>query len=93
MKIFGGIAFAEPMGASALAIMGTGTSARTVCNGDGDSWRATTDYDFQPSFGLSIHPHDWKWKQGERHAWREHEGKVYWKGGSWKEFWATFEDA
>jgi hypothetical protein len=62
------------------------TSARTVCNEDGDCWHATTDYDYQPSFGLSIHPNDWKWKEGEKHAWREHEGKGYWKGGSWKEF-------
>jgi hypothetical protein len=86
MKTFGKITFAALMGAGALAMMGASASARTVCNEDGDCWHATTDYDYQPSFGLSIHPNDWKWKEGEKHAWREHEGKGYWKGGSWKEF-------
>jgi hypothetical protein len=38
------------------------------------------------SFGLTIHPDGWKWKEGERHTWREHEGRGYWKGGEWKEF-------
>jgi hypothetical protein len=59
---------------------------RIVCNEDGDCWHAKTDYEYQPAFGLSVHPNDWKWKEGEKHAWREHEGKGYWHGGSWKEF-------
>ena len=86
MKMFSKIAFAALIGAGALAITSAGASARTVCNEEGDCWHATTDYDYQPAFGLTVHPNDWKWKEGEKHAWREHDGKGYWKGGSWKEF-------
>ena len=46
--------------------------------------RATIEY--RPEFGLTIHPDNWKWKEGEHHAWREHEGRGYWHGGEWKAF-------
>jgi hypothetical protein len=39
----------------------------------------TTDYGYQPAFGLTVRPNDWKWKDGEKHAWREHDGKGYWR--------------
>ena len=73
---------------SALALsLGTlGASARIVCNSDGDCWHAHGDYDYRPEFGLTIHPDDWKWKEGEHHVWREHEGRGYWKGGEWQTF-------
>ena len=61
-------------------------SAGIVCNADGDCWHTQTDYQYQPSFGLTVHPNDWKWNEGEKHAWREHKGKGYWKGGSWQTF-------
>ena len=86
MKIIGKVTFAVLLGASALTMAATSASARIVCNGDGDCWHAKADYEYQPAFGLSVHPDDWKWKEGEKHAWREHEGKGYWHGGSWKEF-------
>jgi hypothetical protein len=74
------------VGAGTLALTSHAASARIVCNTDGDCWHVQADYDYQPSFGLSIHPDDWKWKEGERHAWREHDGRGYWKGGEWKAF-------
>ena len=43
-------------------------------------------YVYPPTLGLTIHDNDWKWKEGEKHKWREHEGKGYWKGGTWEEF-------
>jgi hypothetical protein len=85
-KIFGKFTFTALMGAGALGMMGANASARTVCNQDGDCWRATSDCAYQPSFGLSVHPDGWKWNEGEKHAWREHDGRGYWKGGSTKEF-------
>ena len=86
MRPFIKMGFAALIGASALAMMATTASARIVCNEDGDCWHAKTDYQYQPTFGLNIHPDDWKWKEGEKHAWREHDGRGYWRGGSWKEF-------
>ena len=86
MKIIGKVTFTVLLSASALTMVATNASARIVCNEDGDCWHAKTDYEYQPAFGLSVHPNDWKWKEGEKHAWREHEGKGYWHGGSWKEF-------
>jgi hypothetical protein len=72
--------------ACALAMTATSVSARIVCNEDGDCWHVHGDYDYALTLGLTIHPDDWKWKEGERHRWREHEGKGYWKGKDWKEF-------
>ena len=86
MRIFDKITFAALMGVGALALMGGSASARTVCNEDGDCWHATTDYDYQPAFGLTIHQTTGNGRRARSMPWREHEGKGYWKGGSWKEF-------
>jgi hypothetical protein len=79
------LAFTAFVGVSALA-MTTSASARIVCNEDGDCWHTQTERVYPPGLGLTIHDNDWKWREGERHSWREHEGKGYWKGGTWKEF-------
>jgi len=34
--------------------------------------------------GVVIHEDDWS--PGERHRWREHEGRGYWRGGHWVEW-------
>jgi hypothetical protein len=86
MTTFGKMTFAALVGASALAMVATSASARVVCNEDGDCWHSKSDYTYNPEFKLSVHPEGWKWKEGEHHAWREHEGKGYWRGGEWKEF-------
>jgi hypothetical protein len=80
------ISFAAMLGVSAVALISTSASAAIVCNEDGDCWHTDTDYRYPPDVRLSIHPNDWKWKEGEKHEWREHAGKGYWKGGEWKEF-------
>jgi len=86
MKKISSIAVAALMGASAVAFISTGASASIVCNSDGDCWHTKTDYTYAPSFGLNVHQNDWKWKEGEKHAWREHDGKGYWKGDAWTGF-------
>ena len=73
-------------GAGVLGLTTINASARIVCNSDGDCWHVQTDYAYPPTLGLTIHPDDWKWKVGERHAWREHEGRGYWKGDRWENF-------
>ena len=85
MKTLAKMTFAALVGAGALAIAAP-ASARIVCNEDGDCWHVQTEYQYEPSFGLTIHPDDWKWKDGEKHAWREHEGRGYWHGGQWRDF-------
>ena len=86
MKTLSTLAFAALLGAGALALTAANASARIVCNADGDCWHTHADYNYLPSFGLTVHPDDWHWKEGERHAWREHEGRGYWQGGDWKNF-------
>jgi hypothetical protein len=86
MNALGKIAFTALFGASALTLASTAASARIVCNAEGDCWHSKVDYNYRPEFGVTIHPDNWKWQEGERHAWREHDGRGYWQGGSWKEF-------
>ena len=86
MKTFNNIAFATLLGASALAMTTAAASAHIVCNAEGDCWHTHAEYNYAPSLGLIIHPDNWRWKEGERHAWREHDGRGYWQGGAWKEF-------
>jgi len=86
MKLISAITFAALTGVSAAALISTSASAGIVCNADGDCWHTQTDYQYQPTFGLTVHQNDWRWKEGERHAWREHDGRGYWKGGSWQTF-------
>jgi hypothetical protein len=86
MKTFSKVTIAALLGVSALSMVATTASARIVCNEDGDCWHAKADYEYAPTMGLNVHPDNWKWKEGEHHAWREHDGKGYWKGGDWKTF-------
>ena len=74
------------LGSVPLAFAIDTASAEIVCNEDGDCWHTHESYHYKPEFGLAVHPDDWKWKEGEHHAWREHEGRGYWHGGQWKEF-------
>ncbi len=86
MSILSKISFAALLGASALAMSTASASARIVCNAEGDCWHVHGEYEYRPEFGLTVHPDNWKWKEGEHHAWREHEGRGYWHGGEWKTF-------
>jgi hypothetical protein len=64
-----------------LALSSLNASARIVCNEDGDCWHEQEEYVYPPSVHLEIHPDHGRWKEGEHHAWREHEGRGYWHGG------------
>jgi hypothetical protein len=59
--------------------------ARIVCNEGGDCWHVNSDYEYAPSFGLTIHDDSWRW-EGTKYHWREHEGCGYWKGNDWTPF-------
>ena len=86
MKALSTIVFAAGLGVGAVALTATNASARIVCNDEGDCWHTPTEYTYPPSIRLEVHPDDWKWKEGDKRAWREHEGRGYWKGGKWEAF-------
>jgi hypothetical protein len=86
MKLISAITFAALTGVSAVALISTSASAGIVCNAEGDCWHTRAVYQYQPIFGLTVHEDDWRWNDGEKHAWREHDGRGYWKGGSWRTF-------
>ena len=75
--------------AAALALLGFSSlsaSARIVCNGDGDCWHVHEDYAFPPGARIIIHPDNWRWKEDEHYAWREHSGRGYWRDNRWAPF-------
>lgn len=78
------IPFAALIGA--VSLISTAASAAIVCNGEGECWHARAEYQFRPEFGLVVHPDNWKWREGEKFRWREHEGRGYWRGGAWVAF-------
>ena len=85
MSIFRTIALGAIATAGVVAMTGS-ASARVVCNADGDCWHSQTTEVYPPALGLTIHEsNDWKWAEGEKHHWREHEGKGYWKGDKWRD--------
>ena len=86
MRTISAVAFASLIGVSAAALISTSASAAIVCNSDGDCWHTQTEYKYQPAFGLTVHQNDWKWNEGDKHTWREHDGQGYWKGGAWQTF-------
>ena len=80
------VAAAAMIGAAGLAIVSTSASAEIVCNGAGDCWHTHEHYTYQPSFGVVVHPDDWRWGDRDHYRWREHEGRGYWRNGIWLTF-------
>ena len=86
MRNFASMALAGLIGAGALALGASTASAAIVCNDDGDCWHTKTTYTYPPSVKLHVHEDNWKWGDGDKMRWREHEGRGYWHGGDWKDF-------
>lgn len=75
------------LGSFGLLVLSTvGASARIVCNDDGDCWHSKTVYTYPPAVHLSVHDDDWRFGDGDRYRWREHEGRGFWHGDKWSEF-------
>jgi hypothetical protein len=73
------------MGVGVLALSAVSASAAVVCSGR-VCWHTHADYDFPRGARVIVHPDDWRWGPRERFAWREHEGRGYWRGGRWTEW-------
>ena len=69
-----------------VAMSSLSASARIICNEDGACWHAQEEYAYPLSVSLSIHPDDWRWKEGEHYVWKEHQGRGYWHSGEWRAF-------
>ena len=85
MKVLGSMALLALVGAWAVALSTGPASAGVVCAGD-VCWHTHEAYDYPPDAAVVVHPDDWRWKNDEHFAWREHEGRGYWRGGEWREF-------
>ncbi|RUO98100.1 hypothetical protein [Hyphomicrobium sp.] len=71
------------LGATMLGFTATTASADIVCNGEGDCWHVRHRYNYDPGFGVVVHPDNWRWREAEHYRWREHEGRGYWRRGVW----------
>jgi uncharacterized membrane protein len=74
------------LGMSAAVMLSTAASAAVVCNAENECWHVKNHYTYKPEFGLTVHEDGWKWGDGEKYTWREHEGRGYWRNGVWVTF-------
>jgi len=75
-----------PAGTAPVTVEGYGPSAMIVCNEFGDCWHVQQQYDYPPDVHVEVHPHDWRWNEGQHYVWREHPGRGYWQGREWVPF-------
>jgi hypothetical protein len=82
MKTLAKTLIGAAMGAGVLALSSVGASAATVCQGH-VCWHAHEAYDYPHEAGVVVHEDNWHWGPREKFAFREHEGRGYWRGGKW----------
>ena len=70
------------MGAGVLALSSVGASAAIVCQGQ-VCWHTHDAYDYPHEAGIVVHEDNWRWGPHEKFAFREHEGRGYWREGKW----------
>lgn len=70
------------MGAGVLVFSVVNASAAIVCSGN-VCWHTHESYDYPAGARVIVHPDDWRWGPEEHFAWREHEGRGYWRGDRW----------
>ena len=70
------------MGAVCLAFSSMSASAAIVCAGP-VCWHTHEAYEYPSDARVIVHPDTWRWGERDHYAWREHEGRGYWRGDSW----------
>jgi hypothetical protein len=75
-----------PRGTAPVTVEGYGPSSVVACNEDGYCWHSTERYDYPTGSNVVIHPRNWRWREGENYAWREHPGRGFWHGNQWRPF-------
>ncbi len=71
------------VGVGVLAFSAVGASAAIACTGD-VCWHTHETYSYPPDARVTIHEDTWK--AGPRVTFREHTGRGYWAGETWKEW-------
>jgi hypothetical protein len=71
--------------AGLIAFSAAGASADVVCSGR-VCWHTHDAYEYPRGAHVIVHPDDWRWGAREHFAWREHEGRGYWRGSRWMEW-------
>ena len=61
-------------------------SAAIACNAEGACWHVRHAYHYAPTYGVVVHPNNWRWGPTEHYTWREHPGRGYWRNGVWIKF-------
>jgi hypothetical protein len=72
------------MGAGVLAFCTVNASAEIVCSGN-VCWHTHEKIEYPAEAGVIVHPDNWRWGASEHFAFREHEGRGYWRGDKWIE--------
>jgi hypothetical protein len=80
MNSLGKILLGAAIGAGALSFSAMTASAAIVCNGD-VCWHVKEKHAYPSEAGVVIHEDNWR--PGPSIKFREHEGRGYWRGGSW----------
>jgi hypothetical protein len=83
MRLLGKTLASAAIGAGLLAASAMSASAAIVCNGN-VCWHTHETYAYPPDSRVVVHEDDWKWGPTEKYSFREHEGRGYWHGDSWR---------
>ena len=86
MKLASKIGIGAVLAVGLLSASVTTASAAVVCNREGDCWHVKHAYRYKPTFGVVVHPNNWRWAENEHYTWREHRGRGYWRNGAWVRF-------
>jgi hypothetical protein len=71
------------IGSAALAVSAMTASADIACNGN-TCWHVKDHFAYPRESRIVVHRDTWK--PGPHITIREHEGRGYWRGGSWVDF-------
>jgi hypothetical protein len=73
------------MGAGVLALTMASASAAIVCSGN-TCWHVKESHQYPSDARVTMHEENWKWGPSDKYAWREHEGRGYWREDKWITF-------
>ena len=76
---------AAALSAGLLAGSAVSASAAIACSGN-VCWHTHETYAYPPEAKVIIHGDDWRWGPDEHFAFREHDGRGYWRGDRWTEW-------
>jgi hypothetical protein len=85
MRLLAKTAVGAAFGTAVLAACAGSAAADIACRGS-VCWHTSERYEYPPEARVIIHPEGWRWGSHEHYTWREHEGRGYWQGRSWREW-------